>query len=142
MSKRTVATPAVAAFILLAAAGFAHAGGSGIDVAAEVAGQGCSGPLTSLQIDAAITASAAAPYTFSVSANGITVAAATFANWTSYGRTKGAEQTLQVLLPPGIPTVTVCALQAGANGNAARSACVAVTVPQLQCDGGSGSGMV
>ena len=63
----------------------------------------------------------------------------TFANWASYGRTKGAEETFQVSVPGATAMpLTVCVAQPG---NDSRSACTTVTV-ESSCDGGSGTGLL
>jgi len=136
--RRTVAIPALAALSLLAATGLAHAG-SGIAVAAESGPAGCSGGFGYVEIDVAVTAGSAAPFTMQASMGGDFTNLGTFSNWASYGRTKGAEEAFQVTLPIATPAqVTVCVAQPG---NGSRQACTVVSLPPM-CDGGSGSGSV
>ena len=135
--KRTVATPALAALSLVAAS-LAHAG-PGIAVAAEMGPVTCSGGLTSVEIDVAVTAGAAAPFTMQASTGGDFANLGTYSNWASYGKTKGAEESFQVTLPIATSAqVTVCVAQPG---NGSPQACTAVSLPAM-CDGGSGSDRV
>ena len=136
--QSTVATPTLAALILLAGTSLAYAGnGSSVAVAAEAGAHGCSVGVDVWDIDVAVTAGSAAPMTFLISSGGGIALAGTFTNWASHGRTKAAEQTFQLNVPEGGAQVTVCVAQPGANGNDSRSACTIMSLPAM-CNGNGG----
>ena len=139
--KRTVALNLVAASALVAAMPVQAANGSSVAVAAHLVSSSCVGPSIRMQIDVAVTATSAAPLTLFVNAGGGFADAGTLDQWSSYGRTKAVEETLEATIPPGVQGVGICVAQPGSNGNPARSACVSVPAP-APCDGGSGSDQI
>ena len=134
--KRTV-TPAFIAASALFAAIPAQAANTGLAVAAQLVSSSCSAASTTMEIDVAATATAGAPLTLFVSTGG-DYAAAGQMSWTSHGRTKAAEETVQVTIAPGVHSVGICVAQPGSDANPARSACASVAAPP-PCDQGSGS---
>ena len=131
-SKRTLHV--IAASALLCGTGFAHAG-NGPAVAIQKGAVTCFGFNATVQIEGAVTATAAAPAAITVSTGGDFLSAGQISQWTSYGRTKAAEFTLAVTIPGElIVPVSVCVAQPGAN----RSACA--TLEAHECIGWNGSG--
>jgi hypothetical protein len=138
--KRT-ALPVLAASAFIGAATSAHAG-QDVAIAAQAGPVACTEAGASVQIDVAVTSTSAAPLGIFVSTGGAFSNAGAVMEWTSHGRTKGAEGTVGVgVARAGDTPVAICAVQSGANGNDGRRACTSVTV-SAPCDGVSGSGEV
>ena len=133
--KRTVALLAVGASVLIGSASAVHAAnGTSLAVVADAGDPTCSGDNTSatVEIGAAVTSTASAsPLTILVSTDGGVnfTNLGTVANWTSNGRTKTAEETIEVTVPANVSTpVEVCFVQPGANGNPFKKVCADLTL--------------
>ena len=106
--KRTIALPLIAAAALFAGPGLAHAGnGSSVAVAAHLHFLGCAGGLSNIEMDVAVTAGSAAPFSLLVSTGGAFASLGTFANWTSHGATKGAVESFQGTVASGVSQIRV-----------------------------------
>ncbi len=133
--RRSIAVFAGVASLVLGGGTFAHAAnGTSLAVVADAEAPVCSTDNTSatVEINAAVTSTAsAAPLGILVSTDGGVsfTNLGTVANWTSNGRTKTAEETVQVSVAANVSTpVEVCFVQPGANGNAFKKACADVSV--------------
>ncbi|MBM4439782.1 MAG: hypothetical protein FJ027_05150 [Candidatus Rokubacteria bacterium] len=133
---------------LLLAGGVAHASnGTSLAVVLDTDAPACvSTTQATATVHAGITSTAsAAPASLLASADGglTFTALGAIETWTHTGRTKTAEEAIEVTVAgSGATVVEVCAIQPGANGNANKKACAAVTITPSCGGDGSGGGPI